>query len=113
MYSRFNNGGTNRYFRAFTQASSKRPAALSPLTAALLDRNVADTIARRRTAATLAQKQDLAAIIHLCGAGAGDAYARRGFRLTAGQQCGDHPAGRYLAQVNAMKRQFARLSREP
>jgi hypothetical protein len=90
------------------------PSHAVELTAALLDRSVADTIARRRIAtATLPQKQDLAAIIHLCGAGAGDAYARRGFRLTAGQQCGDHPAGRYLAQVNAMKRQFARLSREP
>ena len=90
------------------------PSHAVELTAALLDRSVADTIARRRIAtATLAQKQDLAALIHLCGAGAGDAYARRGFRLTAGQQCGDHPAGRYLAQVNAMKRQFARLGREP
>jgi hypothetical protein len=90
------------------------PSHAVEMTAALLDRSVADTIARRRIAtAALAQKQDLAALIHLCGAGAGDAYARRGFRLTAGQQCGDHPAGRYLAQVNAMKRQFARLSREP
>jgi hypothetical protein len=90
------------------------PSHAVEMTAALLDRSVADTIARRRiAAATLAQRQDLAAIIHLCGAGAGDAYARRGFRLTAGQQCGDHPAGHYLAQVNAMKRQFARLGREP
>ena len=90
------------------------PSHAVELTAALLDRSVADTIARRRiTAATLAQKQDLAALIHLCGAGTGDTYARQGFRLSTGQQCGDHPAGRYLAQVNAMKRQFARLSREP
>ena len=90
------------------------PSHAVELTAALLDRSVADTIARRRVvAATLAQKQDLAAIIHLCGAGAGDAYVRRGFRLTADQQCGAHPAGRYLTQVNAMKRQFARLGREP
>jgi hypothetical protein len=48
------------------------PSHAVELTAALLDRSVADTIARRRVvAATLAQKQDLAAIIHLCGAGAG------------------------------------------
>ena len=32
---------------------------------------------------TLQQKQDLAAVIHLCGAGAGHAYAARGFRLTS------------------------------
>jgi hypothetical protein len=90
------------------------PSHAVELTSALLDRSVADTIARRRIgAATLAQKQDLAAVIHLCGAGAGEAYARRGFRLTAAQQCGDHPAARYLGQVNAMKRQFARFGREP
>jgi hypothetical protein len=27
-----------------------------------------------------------------------------------GQLCGDHDVARYLAQVNAMKRQFARLA---
>jgi hypothetical protein len=60
--------------------------------------------------ATLQQQQDLAAVIHLCGAGAGDAYLRRGFQLTAGQRCGAHDVSRYLAQINAMKRQFARLA---
>jgi len=40
------------------------------LTAALLDRGVAQTLERHRIAsATLGQKQDLAAVIHLCGAG--------------------------------------------
>src|SRR6267378_3284486 len=81
------------------------------LTAALLDRGVAQTLERHRIAtATLGQKQDLAAVIHLCGAGPGDAYARRGFRLTAGQRCGDHDVGRYVAHVNARKREFARLA---
>ena len=49
-------------------------------------------------AATLPQKQDLAAIIHLCGAGAG-APMPRGLCMTAGQQHGAHPTGRYPAQV--------------
>jgi hypothetical protein len=81
------------------------------MTSALLDRTVAATLQRRRIArATLAQKQDLAAVIHLCGAGAGDAFARRGFRPTAGQRCGDHDVRRYLAQVHAVKRQFVRLA---
>ena len=52
----------------------------------------------------------LAAVTHLCGAGPADAYARRGFRLTAGQKCGDHDVARYLARVNAMKLEFARLA---
>jgi transglycosylase-like protein with SLT domain len=87
------------------------PSHAVELTSAMLDRMVARTLDRRRIiAATLRQKQDLAAIIHLCGEGAGDGYARRGFRFTPGQQCGDHDAARYLAQVNGMKRQFARLA---
>ncbi|MGH7164956.1 MAG: lytic transglycosylase domain-containing protein [Nitrospiraceae bacterium] len=87
------------------------PSHAIELTAALLDRGVASATPRHRfAAATLQQKQDLAAVIHLCGAGAGDAYARRGFRLTARQRCGDHDLRDYLEQVNTMKRQFARLA---
>jgi hypothetical protein len=87
------------------------PSHAVELTAALLDRSVSNTLRRQRiTAATLQQKQDLAAIIHLCGAGAGDVYARRGFRLTPGQRCGDHDVRSYLAHVDAMKRQFVRLA---
>src|SRR6266508_2599628 len=87
------------------------PSHAVEMTAALLDRSVTSTMARQRIAgATLQQKQDLAAVIHLCGAGPGDAYARCGFRLTAVQRCGDHDLSRYLAQVNAMKRQFVRLA---
>jgi hypothetical protein len=81
------------------------------MTAALLDRNVARTLERNPIAtASLQQRQDLAAVIHLCGSGTGNAYARRGFRLTRGQRCGDHDARRYLTEINALKRQFARLS---
>ena len=87
------------------------PSHAVELTAALLDRQVARVLARHRlSAATLKQKQDLAALIHLCGAGAGDAFARRGLRLTPGQRCGDHDVRRYLGQVNALKRQFANMT---
>ena len=81
------------------------------MTAALLDRTVARTLGRNRIAtASLRQRQDLAAVIHLCGSGAGDAFARRRFRLTRGQRCGDHNARGYLAHVNALKLQFTRLA---
>jgi hypothetical protein len=87
------------------------PSHAVEMTSAMLDRGVASTLARQRVAAaTLQQKQDLAAIIHLCGAGPGDGYARRGFKLTPGQKCGDHDVKGYLAGVNAMKRQFARMA---
>jgi hypothetical protein len=87
------------------------PSHAIELTSAFLDRQVARTLERREiVSATLAQRQDLAALIHLCGAGTGDAYARRGFRLTPGQRCGDHDASAYLARVDDLKRQFARLA---
>jgi len=87
------------------------PSHAVELTAAMLDRAVARTLANQGLAtATLQQQQDLAAVIHLCGSGTGAAYARRGFRLTAAQQCGDHDVRAYLAQVNALKRQFVRLA---
>ncbi len=87
------------------------PAHAVEMTAALLDRTVARTVERNRIArASLQQRQNLAAVIHLCGSGAGDGYARRGFRFKRGQKCGDHDPRRYLAQVNGLKRQFARLA---
>jgi len=86
------------------------PSHAVELTSAYLDRRVAMVLERHRLKPTPEQKQDLAAIIHLCGAAAGDSYARRGFRLAPGQRCGEHDARAYLARVNAMKRVFARLS---
>lgn len=87
------------------------PSHAVELTSALLDRDVARMLERRRiVTATLGQKQDLAAVIHLCGAGPGDDFARRGFRPAPGQRCGDHDVAGYLARVNGMKRQFARLA---
>ena len=56
------------------------------------------------------QKHNLAALIHLCGASAGEAYVRRGFRLSEKQRCGEHDVRAYLGRVNAMKRAFARMS---
>jgi hypothetical protein len=88
------------------------PSHAVELTSAYLDRSVADILRRRGiNAATLQQKQNLAALIHLCGAGAGDSYARRGLRLSASQLCGDHEARVYVARVNAMKTLFARMAR--
>ena len=82
------------------------PSHAVEMTAALLDRQVASMAPK----ATSQQQQDLAAVIHLCGASAGAAYAKRGFRAATGQRCGDHELRAYLARVNAMKRGFARLA---
>ena len=87
------------------------PSHAIELTAVFLDRNVAAILARQRSAtASPQQRQDLAAIIHLCGAGPAEAFAHRGFHLVAGERCGDQDVATYLAQVDAMKRQFLRLA---
>jgi hypothetical protein len=87
------------------------PSHAVEMTSAFLDRRVAETLERHHIAgATLGQKQDLAAVIHLCGAAAGDLFARRDFRLSAGQHCGEHDVRAYLVQLHAMKRIFVRLA---
>jgi hypothetical protein len=86
------------------------PSHAVELTSAYLDRSVAAVLGSRKAVVSLAHKQDLAAVIHLCGARAGEAFARGGFRLAPGQRCGDHDVRGYLARVNTLKRLFARLS---
>lgn len=83
------------------------PSHAAEMTSAYLDRRVAAILSRQRiTNASLKQKQDLAAVIHLCGAGAGDGFARRKFRPAKGQKCGDHNVRAYLVRVDRMKAVF-------
>jgi hypothetical protein len=96
-------GFTSLYIRVM-------PSHAVELAAVYLDRNVASVLARQPASGQ--QKQALAALIHLCGAGPARAFARRGFRPLPGERCGDHAVATYLAKVNAMKRQFVRLAAE-
>ena len=99
-------GFTSLYIRAIPSHSIE-------LATVYLDRHVADVLARTGEAkATASQKQDLAAFIHLCGAGPAAAFARRHFQMMAGERCGDHLVAAYVAHVNAMKREFVRLAAE-
>ena len=87
------------------------PSHAIEMTSAYLDVQVRRILQRHRiTTATLEQKQDLAAVIHLCGAGAGDRFARRGLRFTGGERCGDHDARAYVERVRSMRRVFERLA---
>jgi len=84
------------------------PSHAVELTSAYLDRAVAGALARNGIkSATREQKENLAALIHLCGAGTGERFARRGLRLSPGQRCGDHSAKGYIDRVNLLKRVFA------
>ena len=97
-------GFTSLYIRAI-------PSHAIELAAVYLDRHVAAVLVRApEVTARAQQKQDLAAFIHLCGAGPALAFVHRGFQPMAGERCGDHLVAAYLAKVNAMKRQFLRLA---
>ena len=97
-------GFTRLYFRAI-------PSHATELASVYLDRNVTAVLARAGdVTASPQQKQDLAAFIHLCGAGPATAYARRHFQMIAGERCGDHLVAAYVSRVNAMKREFVRLA---
>jgi len=87
------------------------PSHAVEMTAAYLDRGVEDLLARYPALrSTLEQKQTLATLMHLCGAGAASDYARRGFALAPGQSCGSHDARSYIARVASMQRRFKALA---
>jgi hypothetical protein len=87
------------------------PSHAVELTAAYLHQNVVDILAaRRKVKVSLAQKQKLAAVIHLCGSTRGETFAARGFRITSGELCGAHSVQRYLNQIDLMKKQFTHLA---
>jgi hypothetical protein len=80
------------------------------LTAAYLDRHVAATLARQAGPASPLQKRHLAAVVHLCGARAADAYARLGYRFPESQRCGDQNPQAYLVKVDVYAKEFRRLA---
>ncbi len=87
------------------------PSHAVELTAANLDRTVRAIRSRGRLkSASLRQQQDLAILVHLCGAGGGAVFAARGLQVSAGQRCGSHAVRAYLARVQGMAQEFARLA---
>ncbi|MGO4714332.1 lytic transglycosylase domain-containing protein [Bradyrhizobium sp. 2TAF24] len=87
------------------------PGHATELAAVYLDRNVSGVLTSTpNRSASPQQKQDLAALIHLCGAGPARAFMRRGFQPATGERCGDHLVTAYLTKVNAMKRLFGKLA---
>src|SRR5262245_625685 len=87
------------------------PSHAVEMTAAYLHQSVVATLtARPKTKVSLTQKQNLAAVIHLCGMKRGETFAARGFRVVQGERCGTHSLQQYLDQIDLMKKRFARLA---
>jgi len=88
------------------------PSHAAEMTSAFLEVSVAGALRRTgREGASLRQRQDLAAVMHLCGVAAGESFARARFRPAAGPRCGGQNVGAYVARVRAMQRVFAALDR--
>jgi hypothetical protein len=87
------------------------PSHAIELASIYLDRNLAAVLARAGgVVAKPQQQQDLAAFIHLCGGGPATAYARRHFRMLAGERCGDHFVAAYISKVKALKQKFLQIA---
>lgn len=97
------------WFTAFY--SRVLPAHAAELTAAYLDHSINAILTRHRLNGVTPQHTvQLAAVVHLCGAGAADDFARRGFRLLSEQHCGDQLVRTYIGRIESMKLEFDRLA---
>jgi len=89
------------------------PSHAVQLTAAYLDVDMSALLERHHIARIPRDRaRDLAALIHLCGAGAADGFVRRGLKIAEGERCGDHPARDYMARVEFYARIFGKLAQE-
>jgi hypothetical protein len=88
------------------------PSHAIEMTAARLHEHLTLALGPERTARTGARTRErLAAVIHLCGPARGAVFVRRGFRVVAGERCGEHDLSAYLARVDRFTLSFERLAR--
>ncbi|MFK7897874.1 MAG: lytic transglycosylase domain-containing protein [Myxococcota bacterium] len=84
------------------------------LASAYLDVKVRDALRRHPVpGVSLRDKQELAALIHLCGAGAGRRHARRSLGIPEGMKCGTHDLWTYLEKVRVQQTHFQKLMNAP
>jgi hypothetical protein len=83
------------------------PAHAIEMTAAWLHVAVEEALSQRT--ATFAQRDAVAATIHLCGRARAAALVSHGFRPHEGERCGDHDLHDYLQRVRELSARFERL----
>ena len=88
------------------------PSHAIEMTAARLHEHLVQALGPERVGRTpLRSRERLAGTIHLCGPSRGADFVRRGFRVAAGERCGTHDLGAYLARVDRFTLSFERLAR--
>lgn len=84
------------------------PSHAIEMTSAYLHTQVEKILARAGARkVSLEAKQNLAAIIHLCGPGRGESYVRRGFVIGRNEKCGAHSTLSYVRRVATLKKEFS------
>ncbi|MGK0289620.1 MAG: hypothetical protein ACI86H_001066 [bacterium] len=76
------------------------------VTAARLHYYTNRIIYRKKIKLTQSKKQQLAAIIHLCGISAGRRFAKNNFQLSKLPRCGSHSTRRYIRKIVKLQKQF-------
>lgn len=82
------------------------------MTSAYLDHETMKLLSGLKVSPSLLQKRRTAALIHLCGVGVAERFARTGFKISRGQNCGDHSASAYLKQVEQYQATFEKLAQK-
>ena len=80
------------------------------MTSAWLDQSTRDALRGRLAGTAPLQRRRLAAVVHLCGRRRGASFVRNGFRVAPGERCGEHEVAAYLARVDRLTAEFARLA---
>jgi hypothetical protein len=95
----------------FTFLPSRVNAAHSiALTAAYLRSHVRKVLAGTKRRVAMRDREKLAAVIHLCGPGKGEAYRRARFNADGLDACGSQPVGAYVRRVMAYRALFSGIS---
>ncbi len=82
------------------------------MTAAWLHLGVEQALSRQRAGPiSAAQRDAVAATVHLCGRARAAALAARAFRPLPGERCGDHELRAYLERVRGLAARFERIDR--
>jgi hypothetical protein len=82
------------------------------MTAARLHDHLVQTLGPERAGRIgVRPRERLAAVIQLCGPARAAVFVRRGLRVAAGERCGAHDLGAYLARVDRFTLTFERLAR--
>jgi hypothetical protein len=86
------------------------PAHAIEMTSARLHHYAESIAAGARKRASIRDLQALATVIHLCGVGKGERFARAGYSALRIGRCGDHNPAVYLARVRGLQGQFQKIS---